>query len=112
MDEVRRRDDGELCGFVQQRGGQWHALVVFGAAIGTHDDRDDAERQVLNDGLAALADRWLLRRRGGVDDEVVCIVEANALGVTLARGYYSLPGVPTITISAAALAAGDWLLYR
>jgi hypothetical protein len=28
--------------------------------------------------------------------------------VTVARGYYSLPGVPTLTITAAQLSSGEW----
>jgi hypothetical protein len=28
--------------------------------------------------------------------------------VTLARDYYSMPGVPTITITAAQLESGEW----
>ena len=80
VDEVRRRDDGELCGHVVERDGQWCALVVFGSELGRHDE--------------------------------LCIVEANAAQVTLALGYYSMPGVPTLTITARQLEAGDWELRR
>jgi hypothetical protein len=111
VDEVRRSGDGEMCGHVEQRGGQWSALTVFGAELGRHDRREDAVEQVLTEGLASLAERWTLRRRDG-EDEVVCIQEANAATVTVARGYYSMPGVPTLTITAAQLADGEWELRR
>jgi hypothetical protein len=45
-------------------------------------------------------------------DEVACIQEANAQSVTLALGYYSMPGVPTLTITASKIAAGEWGLHR
>ena len=110
--EVRRVDDDELCGHVAQRGGRWVALTVFGGVLGDHEDRDGAERHVLGEGLAALADRWTLRDGTTGEEEVVCIQEANASSVRVARDYYSLPGVPTLTITAAQLAAGEWALVR
>jgi hypothetical protein len=112
VDEVRRADDGELCGHVETRDGRWVARTVFGAELGTHASRDAARRQLLDEGLASLADRWLLRHRDSGDDEVVCIQEANAAEVTVARGYYALPGVPTLTISAPQIASGEWELRR
>jgi hypothetical protein len=112
MEAVLRRDDGELLGFVVQQTGEWLALAVFGAVLGRHGRREDAVQQVHHDGLASLAERWTLRRGGTEDEEVVCIVEANPDAVTVALGYYSLPGVPTLTISAAELRAGQWALRR
>jgi hypothetical protein len=53
-----------------------------------------------------------LRRGDGGAEEVVCIQEANPRDVTVALGYYSLPGVPTLTIAAQEIAAGDWELFR
>ena len=41
---------------------------------------------------------------------MVCIQEAHPGAVTVARGYYSLPGVPTLTITADQLATGEWQL--
>jgi hypothetical protein len=112
VDEVRRPGDGELCGHVEERDGGWRALTVFGAVLGRHDHREDAVEQVLTEGLASLAERWTLRRADGGDDEVVCIQEANSETVTVALGYYSLPGVPTLTITKEQLASGEWELYR
>jgi hypothetical protein len=113
VDEVRRSGDGELCGHVASGGGRWRALTVFGAVLGEHDGRDAAVDQVLADGLASLAERWTLRDGDGDgEDEVVCIVEANASKMTVARGYYALPGVPMLTITAAQLASGEWTLTR
>ena len=111
MEAVRRSSDDELCGHVEQRDGRWCALTVFGAELGRHERREAAAEQVVNEGLASLADRWTLRARDG-EEEVVCIQEANPASVTVARGYYSLPGVPTITITVAELAAGEWSLHR
>ena len=112
MEQVRRERDGELCGHVAERDGQWYALTVFGAVLGRHDRREDAADHVLTDGLASLAERWTLRDGGSGEEEVVCIQEANAAAVTVARGYYSLPGVPTLRITATQLASGEWEMVR
>jgi hypothetical protein len=111
MEQVRRRDD-ELCGHVERRNGRWCALVVFGAVLGDHDHREAAVDQVLAEGLSSLAERWMLRDGDSGDEEVVCIQEAHAGAVTVARGYYSLPGVPTLTITADQIATGRWQLRR
>lgn len=109
---VRRDGDAELCGFVEGRDGRWVALAVFGAVLGAHDRREDAVEQVLRDGLASLAERWTLRSGATGEEEVVCIQEASPDGVTVARGYYAVPGVPTLAITADELAAGRWSLRR
>jgi hypothetical protein len=111
MEELRRPSDGELCGYVEERSGQWCALTVFGAVLGRHERRQDATDHVLTDGLASLAERWTLRHGGTGEEEVVCIQEANAAAITVARGYYSMPGVPTLTITAAQIASGEWELH-
>jgi hypothetical protein len=111
VDEVRRSDDRELCGYVDERDGGWRALTVFGAVLGDHDTRSGAEHQVLQEGLASLAERWTLRDASGVE-EIVCIQEANAASVTLLLGYYPDLGVPTLKISASQLASGEWALHR
>jgi hypothetical protein len=110
VDAVRRHADGELCGFVEERAGQWCALTVFGAVLGRHARGEDATNQVLAEGLTSLAERWTLRHGEHGGEEVVCIQEANADSVTVALGYYSLPGVPTLTITAAQIASGEWEL--
>ncbi len=112
MEEVRRSIDGELCGHVEFRDGEWSALVVFGAELGRHPTRDEAVAHVLHEGLASLSERWTLKQHDDSTDEVVCIQEANAHEVTLALGYYSMPGVPTMTITSSEIAAGDWTLHR
>lgn len=112
MEEIRRDDDGELCGHVAPFGGGWRSLTVFGAVLGQHDDRDAAERHVLTDGLASLAERWTLRNGTTGDEEVVCLQEADPASVTVALGYYSMPGVPTLRITAQQLASGEWELHR
>lgn len=112
MEEVRRPDDGELCGHVEPRDGSWRALVVFGALLGVYDSRQDAVEQVLTEGLAALSERWMLHGDAQDGDQIVCIQEANAHEVTLALDYYAMPGVPTLTISRAELDDGTWTLTR
>lgn len=111
MVEVRRAD-GELCGFVVERARHWQALTVFGGPLGDHPDGGAAEDQVLAEGLAALTERWLLVDGETGTEEVVCIVEAHPGEVTLALGHYSMPGVPTRTLTAAELAGDRWDLRR
>ncbi len=111
VEEVRRPEDGELCGHVEVRDGAWLALVVFGAVLGRHSTRDEAVDHVLTEGLASLAERWILRGAAR-SDEVVCVQEANERSVTLALGYYSMPGVPTLTVTRDELDAGTWILHR
>jgi hypothetical protein len=55
-----------------------------------------------------------LRCGDGAEEEVVvvCIQEANPGAVSVARGSYSMPGVPTLTITATEIASGAWELYR
>ncbi|TPW13921.1 MAG: hypothetical protein FD127_1732 [Acidimicrobiaceae bacterium] len=110
---MRRSDDQELCGHIVHVDGGWHALTVFGAVLGTHDHRDPAVRQVLDVGLAFLADRWTLRHRcsgGEDDDEIVCIIEATPTSVTVARGVYALPDTPKLTITRDQIVSGEWTL--
>ncbi len=111
MEDVRRPVDGELCGHVELRDGSWFALVVFGAVLGRHVTRQDAVDQVLAEGLASLAERWTLRGADGFD-EVVCIQEASERTVTVALGYYSMPGVPNLIIASEELQAGAWSMHR
>ena len=112
MDQVRRPGDDELCGHVERRDGRWCALTVFGAVLGHHDSRVAAVDEVLIHGLSSLSERWTLRNGGSHEEEVVCIQEAHPGAVTVARGYYSLPGVPTLTITAEQIATGEWQLRR
>jgi hypothetical protein len=112
VEELRRPSDGELCGYLDQRDGQWYALTVFGAVLGGHDERVSAANQVLNEGLSSLAERWTLRHGQSGDEEVVCIQEVSGGGITVALGYYSLPGVPTLTITKDQIASGEWVLDR
>lgn len=97
--EVRRVDDNELCGFVEESAGLWRSLSVFGGHLASFADRDDAVDRVLSVGLASLAERWWFRESPNSDWQVVCIQEASPESVTLALDYYSMPGVPTVTIS-------------
>jgi hypothetical protein len=111
MEAVKRPVDGELCGHVDLRDGVWCALVVFGAVLGCHSTRKDAVAQVLSEGLASLADRWTLQSADGAE-QVVCIQEANEQTVTVALDYYSMPGVPTLTITSSEFADGRWRMHR
>ena len=87
-------------------------MTIFGGRLGTHDRREDAERQVLDAGLASLAERWTLTDTASGEEQVVCIQQASPSSVTLALDYYSLPGVPTMTLARSDLASGRWQLHR
>lgn len=98
MIEITRTDDGEVCGHVVERDGRWLALAVFGGELGRHDTCDEATRHVLADGLASLAERWHYRADAADEWQIVCIQEASPAAVRLALDYYSMPGVPTLTL--------------
>jgi hypothetical protein len=91
LEEVRRAEDDELEGFVGADADGWHALTVFGR------------------GLASLAERWYWWSRIVREWRVVLPQEASPGRVRVAIGCYSLPGVPTATITTDDLAAGDRL---
>lgn len=110
--EAIHRDDGELCGFVRERDGQWHATTVFGSLIEATDSPAAATQVVREVGLAALAERWLLLDGTSAEAEVVCIQEASPDGVTLALGYFSMPGVPTLRITRDEIDNGRYVLRR
>ena len=97
--EVRRPEDNELCGFVEESEGGWHSLSVFGGLLDSFAHQSEATDHVLSVGLASLAERWWFREGTESEWQVVCIQEASPESVTLALDYYSMPGVPTITIS-------------
>lgn len=99
MIEVRRHEDGELCGFVAEHDGAWHSMSVFGGHLKSFADRDAAADHVLSVGLSCLAERWWFRDGPDSEWQIVCIQEASPTYVTLALDYYPLPGVPTITVS-------------
>ena len=112
MVEVRRAEDAELCGFIDADAGVWRALTVFGGVLGEHDSEDDARRQVLDVALASLADRWVLIDGTSGDEQAVCIQEVSPYQVTVALGYYSLLGVPSLTITRDDVVGGRWRLRR
>ena len=112
MIEVRREDDGELCGFVADGDGTWRATTVFGATLGEHPDRTTSEAQVLAEGLASLAEHWRLLDGETGEEEVVLIQQSSPAGVTVALGYYSVPGTPSLSITRDELDAGRWTLRR
>ena len=85
-------------------------MTVFGAVLGEHDDELDAQAAVVADGLRILADRWTLVDGATGDEEVVCIQQASPDEITLALGYYSIPGVPSSTIRVDELTSGRWRL--
>jgi hypothetical protein len=99
MSEVRRSSDGELCGHVDGTADRWRSSTVFGGVLGVHRSRTEAERDVLERGLSSLALRWQLVDRIAGTDEVVCIQEVRPGSVTVALAPYSMPGVPTRTLT-------------
>lgn len=106
------REDGELCGFVRAAEDGWHALTVFGGVLARSDDERDAESRVRDVGLSALAERWTMIDHATGEEEIVLIQEASPEGVTVALGYYSLPGVPTRRITRADLDTAAITLTR
>lgn len=100
MQEIRRESDDELCGFIAEVDGRWNALTIFGAPLARGLDRAGAEDLVLTDGLASLSERWHYRASPKDDWQTVVIIEASPRSVTLALGYYSMPEVETLTLSA------------
>ena len=112
MIEVRR-DDGELCGYVRQADDEWRAADRLRggarlARLATRRRRPGARAR------AGVARRAVAgsRRTEEAQAEIVCIQEADPTGVTLALGYYSLPGVPTMRVTRSQLDAGEWVLER
>jgi hypothetical protein len=67
---------------------------------------------VLETGLAALAERWLLVTSANPDGEIVCILEASPEGVTVAVGYSSFVGGPTPHVLRADIERGQVTLRR
>lgn len=110
MIEVRREFDGELCGSVTEADGGWQALTVFGAVLDAVDSHERARQVVLSEGLAVLSDRWTLVDGVTGDEEVVLIQHCSPDEVTVALGYYSIPGVASQTIPVPELVAGRWRL--
>lgn len=99
MIEIRRPEDNELCGFVEESDGSWHSYSVFGGLLASFADQVEAIEQVREMGLASLMERWWFRESPTSEWQVVCIQEASPESVRLALDYYSAPGVPTITVS-------------
>jgi hypothetical protein len=106
------RDDGELCGYVHAHDGSWHAVSVFGGLLDVAESNESAEQIVREVGLVALAERWLLTTSSEPEEQVVCLQEASPTGVTVAIGYYSLPGVPTLRVTRAQIDNGQMHLRR
>jgi len=107
---IRRSDDGELCGFVAESGaGRWDALAVFGGRLGSFASGAEATAHVLEQGLASLALHWWYRPSHSDNWTVCCIQEARPGWVRVALDYYSMPGVPVVEVTSAALAAGHQL---
>ncbi len=100
--EVRRPDDGELCGFVRVVGDGYMALTVFHGVLGSFATSHEATRHVLDHGLPSLRLHWHYRASLTDDWELVLIQEARPGWARLVLGYYSLPGVPTTEFIAGA----------
>lgn len=109
LEEVRRGSDGELEGYITPGDGGWRALTVFGGHLATVGSRREAVDIVHRRGLSSLAERWHWWSRADGEWQVVLPQEASPGRVRVAVGYYSLPGVPTATITTDDLAAGDRL---
>jgi hypothetical protein len=104
--DVRRADDNELCGAIREANGSWAACAIFGAVLADGMSQTEATNFVLEQGLATLSEPWAFIASPGEEEQVVRIVEASPSMVRLALGFYSLPGVPTVTLTSADLENG------
>lgn len=59
-----RRDDGELVGWIRPEGDDWVAIDVLGREVVASADWLEAEAALEEQGLAFLADPWMLERTG------------------------------------------------
>lgn len=109
MQGIHRDGDNELCGYVRERNGVWESLTVFSAVLARHATREDAVDHVTRVGLAVLSEVWEHRAEGSDEWQPVRILEAGPAGVTIALGYYSLPGVPTVSFPTALVDASGCL---
>ncbi len=109
LEEVRRSEDGELEGFVRERGDGFGALTVFHGLLGTAPSLAGARAIVHARGLAALAERWYWKSRQTGAWAVVLPQEVRPGFVRVSVGYYSLAGSPIAVITADDLADGDVL---
>ena len=107
-----RRDDGELCGFVATDDVAWRALTVFGGLLGTYTTVAEARAQVVELGLASLAERWVLTDAESGEQELVGIREVSPGHVVVGDPWYSLPGEQTRSIAVADLESGRLRLER
>ena len=55
---IWREDDGELLGFVANKGASWDAQTIFGYSIAQLDSKEAAERAVREKGLSFLTGVW------------------------------------------------------
>jgi hypothetical protein len=90
--ELRRRDDGELLGYIAPAGDGFQANTVFGNPVGGLSDQDHAEQTLESIGLSYLAERWLLIIDGRDEPITVQIVEATPATVTVKSVDYGHEG--------------------
>jgi hypothetical protein len=109
LEEVRRPQDDELEGYIRAADDGWHALTVFGGLLAILGSHRGAVDLVHRQGLASLAERWYWWSRTDASWRIVLPQEASPGRVRVAVGYYSLPGVETVLITAEDLLAGDRL---
>lgn len=111
MIEVRRSDDGELCGYAHaDPSGTWRSLTVFGAELAEHPTHAEAAAHVLEHGLAVMAEHWWYRPGTEAEWQIACIVEARPGEARLALDYSPMPGVAMVTVTHADLASGVGLM--
>jgi hypothetical protein len=99
LHEVRRAQDGELCGFVLRHSAGYQALTVFYGVLGNFESADDASSHVTDRGLASLHEHWNFRATRSDEWQTVLVQEARPGWARLVLGYYSLPGVPTLDVA-------------
>lgn len=96
--EVRRDDDGELCGYVRKTSAGMQALTVFHGLLATLADETEAIDYVRTNALASMQERWNFRVSPTDDWQTVLIQEARPGWARLTLGYYAIAGVPTLDV--------------
>ena len=99
LQEVRRPQDSELCGFVRRHHEGFQALTIFHGVLGQFEDAAEASQHVADRGLASLRDHWHFRASPEDEWQIVLVQEARPGWVRLVLGYYSLAGVPTLEVA-------------
>ena len=91
LEPVHREEDGELVGYLstERRDGARCvvAYALFGSALRSFPDREEAAAWLRRRGLPVLAEHWRYRPADGSDERPTHLVEARLGAVTVRFGY-------------------------